>query len=77
VEPVNRDADKAVRWNDTFDGFVRGLRAVHAYLGKGKEKQGDERPVIVVERADTRVDGGTNTTCRTGEPFRRRRLWRN
>ena len=32
---VNWGADNGVRWNDTFDGFVHGLRAVHAYLGEG------------------------------------------
>ena len=39
-------------WNDTFDGFVRGLRAVHVYLRKGKEKDGDVRLVVVAERAE-------------------------
>ena len=48
----NWGAENGVRWNDTFDGFVHGLRAVHAYLGKGKEKERDVRLVIVVERAD-------------------------
>ena len=41
-----------MRWNDTFDGFVLGLRAGHAYLGKGKEKEGDVRLVVVLERAE-------------------------
>jgi len=65
-------ADKGVRWNHTFDGFVHGLRVVHGYLGEGKEKEGDVRLVIVETRweADTGVDGATHTTCRTGEPFR-------
>ena len=49
---VNWGADNGVRWNDTFDGFVHGLHAVHAYLGQGKEKEGDVRLVIVVERAE-------------------------
>ena len=49
---VNWGPDNGVRWNDTFDGFVHGLRAVHAYLGKGKENEGDVRLVIVVERAE-------------------------
>jgi origin recognition complex subunit 5 len=44
--------DNEVRWNDTFDGFVHGLRAVHAYLGKGKKEEGDMRLVVVVERAE-------------------------
>ena len=41
-----------MRWNDTFDGFVHGLRAVHAYLGKGKVKEGDVRLVLLVERVE-------------------------
>ncbi|KIJ93700.1 hypothetical protein K443DRAFT_684291 [Laccaria amethystina LaAM-08-1] len=49
---VNWGVDNEVRWNDTFDGFVHGLRAVHAYLGKGKEEEGDMRLVVVVERAE-------------------------
>ena len=49
---MNWGADDEVRSNDTFDGFMHGLRAVHAYLGKGKEKEGDVRLVIVVERAE-------------------------
>ena len=49
---LNWGADNGVRYNDTFDGFVHGLRAVHAYLGQGKEKEGDVRLVIVVERAE-------------------------
>ena len=49
---VNWGADNGVRWNDTFDGFMHGLRAVHAYLGEGKEKEGGVRLVIVVERAE-------------------------
>ena len=49
---MNWGADNGVRWNDTFDGFVHGLRAVHAYLGKGKEKDADLRLVVVVERAE-------------------------
>ena len=48
---VNWGADNGVRWNDTFDGFVHGLCAVHAYLGKGREKEGDVRLVFLVERA--------------------------
>ena len=49
---MNWGADNGVWWNDTFDGFVHGLRAVHAYLGKGKEKDADLRLVVVVERAE-------------------------
>ena len=49
---VNWGADDGVRWNDTLDGFMRGLRAVHAYLDKGKEKDGDVRLVVVVERSE-------------------------
>ena len=49
---MNWGADDGVRWNDIFDGFMHGLRAVHAYLGKRKEKEGDVRLVIVVERAE-------------------------
>ncbi|EDR09875.1 uncharacterized protein LACBIDRAFT_318149 [Laccaria bicolor S238N-H82] len=45
---VNWGADNGVRWNDTFDGFVHGLRAVHAYLGKGQEKEGDARVDLCV-----------------------------
>ena len=48
---INWGADNGVRWNDTFDGFVHGLCAVHAYLGKGREKEGDVRLVFLVERA--------------------------
>jgi len=40
-----------VRWGDTFDGFVHGLHAVHAYLGK-REKEGDMRLVIAMECAE-------------------------
>jgi len=47
---LNWCADKGMRWNDTFGGFPHGLPAVHAYLGTGKE--GDVRPVIVVEHAE-------------------------
>ena len=35
-----------------FDGLVHGLRAFHAYLGEGKEKVGDVRLAVVVERAE-------------------------
>jgi hypothetical protein len=49
---MNWGADGGVRWNDTFDRFMHGLRAVHTYLGKGKEKEGDVRLVVVVERAE-------------------------
>jgi len=49
---VNWGVGKGVRWNDTFDGFVHGLRAVHVALGKGKEKEGDARLVIVGECAE-------------------------
>ena len=49
---VNWGADNGVRWNDTFDGFMHGLRTVHVYLGEGKEKEGGVRLVIVVERAE-------------------------
>jgi origin recognition complex subunit 5 len=47
---LNWGADKGMRWNNTFGGFLHGLLAVHAYLGTGKE--GDVRPVIVVEHAE-------------------------
>jgi len=48
---VNWGADNGVRWNNTFDGFVHGLRAVHAYLGNGKEKEEDVM-LVVVGRAE-------------------------
>ena len=48
----NWGADNGVRWNDAFYGLVHGLRAVHAYLGKGKEKEAHLRLVVVVERAE-------------------------
>ncbi|RDB16484.1 Origin recognition complex subunit 5 [Hypsizygus marmoreus] len=55
--------DDEQRWNENFDGFIHGLRAVSTYLrrkstgkGKGKEKMSvddeDVRLVIVVERAE-------------------------
>ncbi|KAF8066619.1 origin recognition complex subunit 5 C-terminus-domain-containing protein [Lyophyllum atratum] len=55
--------DDAERFNENFDGFIHGLRAVSVYLrdkgkgkGKGKQKTESEREdvrlVIVIERAE-------------------------
>jgi len=52
MKSVNRRADEGVRWNDSFDGFMHGLRAVHAYLGKGEKKEGDVMLVLVVGCAE-------------------------
>ena len=49
---MNRRADEGVRWNDSFDGFMHSLRAVHAYLGEGEKKEGDVRLVLVVGCAE-------------------------
>ncbi|GLB40919.1 putative origin recognition complex (ORC) subunit 5 C-terminus [Lyophyllum shimeji] len=55
--------DDTQRFNENFDGFIHGLRAISAYLcsqgkgkGKGKQKaqtdEEDVRLVIVIERAE-------------------------
>ena len=62
-----------------FDGFVHGLRAFHAYLGKGREKEGDVRRLaVVVERAERLILELMVPLMRLAEPVSSScRFWRS